>query len=78
MKNKQPNKKPTSIGGQAVMEGVMMRGESSMATAVRDQDGVIRLETKRIIPQNSSFVNSRIVHINNHYFHVKNAWNVLQ
>ena len=40
----------TSIGGQAVLEGVMMRGETSMATAVRDEDGVIRLETKRIIP----------------------------
>ena len=42
--------KKTSIGGQAVMEGVMMRGESSMATAVRDEDGVIRIETKRVKP----------------------------
>jgi uncharacterized protein YqhQ len=40
----------TSIGGQAVLEGVMMRGESSMATAVRDADGIIRLETKRLKP----------------------------
>ena len=40
-----------SIGGQAVLEGVMMRGASSMATAVRDADGVIRLETKRVKPQ---------------------------
>ena len=30
------------------MEGVMMRGETSMATAVRDADGLIRLETKRV------------------------------
>ena len=31
-------KKYTSkIGGQAVIEGVMMRGERSMATAVRDE-----------------------------------------
>lgn len=37
----------TNIGGQAVFEGVMMRGATSMATAVRDEDGVIRLETKR-------------------------------
>ncbi len=43
--------KKTSIGGQAVLEGVMMRGESAMATAVRDADGIIRLETKRIKPQ---------------------------
>ena len=39
-----------SIGGQAVMEGVMMRGESSMAIAVRDADGIIRVETKRVTP----------------------------
>lgn len=43
--------KRTSIGGQAVLEGVMMRGNSSMATAVRDEDGIIRIETKRIKPQ---------------------------
>ena len=50
-KNKTENScKKTSIGGQAVLEGVMMRGASSMATAVRDADGVIRLETKRIKP----------------------------
>lgn len=40
--------KKVSIGGQAVMEGVMMRGKTSMATAVRDSDGVIRVEAKRI------------------------------
>ncbi len=43
--------KTVSIGGQAVIEGVMMRGRSAIATAVRDADGVIRLETKRIKPQ---------------------------
>ena len=37
----------TSIGGQAVLEGVMMKSPTSIATAVRDADGVIRLETKR-------------------------------
>lgn len=42
--------KKTLIGGQAVLEGVMMRGATSMATAVRDQDGVIRVETKRLKP----------------------------
>ena len=40
-----------SIGGQAVIEGVMMRGKTAMATAVRDTEGVIRIETKRIKPQ---------------------------
>ncbi|MDD6926867.1 MAG: peptide chain release factor N(5)-glutamine methyltransferase [bacterium] len=47
---KEKKAKKTSIGGQAVLEGVMMRGEKSMATAVRDQDGIIRLEAKRITP----------------------------
>ena len=40
----------TSIGGQAVIEGVMMRGKTAMATAVRDERGEILLETKRIQP----------------------------
>ncbi|MBO5927136.1 MAG: peptide chain release factor N(5)-glutamine methyltransferase [Clostridia bacterium] len=40
--------KCTKIGGQAVIEGVMMRGESSMATAVRDERGEILIEAKRI------------------------------
>lgn len=40
--------KKVSIGGQAVLEGVMMRGKISMATAVRDSDGIIRVETKRL------------------------------
>ena len=49
MKNKQQNKK-TSIGGQAVMEGVMMRGKCSMATAVRDPQGEIQIESERLTP----------------------------
>ena len=40
--------KKTSIGGQAVIEGVMMRGKTSMVTAVRDSDGIIRVERKRL------------------------------
>ena len=38
----------TKIGGQAVLEGVMMRGASSMALAVRDEMGNIRLDTTRL------------------------------
>ena len=37
---------PTSMGGQAVMEGVMMRGESRMAIAVRIPDGRIHIRTQ--------------------------------
>ena len=33
--------KKTSIGGQAVIEGVMMRGPEKIATAVRKPDGEI-------------------------------------
>ncbi|MCD8306804.1 MAG: peptide chain release factor N(5)-glutamine methyltransferase [Clostridia bacterium] len=38
----------TYIGGQAVLEGVMMQGRTCMATAVRDQDGNIQVEATRI------------------------------
>lgn len=38
----------TNIGGQAVLEGVMMRGQTSVCTSVRDEEGNIRVETERI------------------------------
>lgn len=38
----------TSIGGQAVMEGVMMRGPKSYAVAVRKPDGEIIVDTKQL------------------------------
>lgn len=40
----------TYIGGQAVIQGVMMRGKSSMATVVRDDKGELHMEAKRIKP----------------------------
>lgn len=43
-------KKSVSIGGQAVIEGVMMRGKRSMATAVRDENGNIVVESRYIKP----------------------------
>ena len=39
---------PTLIGGQAVMEGVMMRAPHSYCVAVRRPDGEIRYETKML------------------------------
>lgn len=36
----------SNIGGQAVLEGVMMRGKKSMATAIRTETGEITLENK--------------------------------
>lgn len=38
----------TMIGGQALMEGVLMRGKSAVAMAVRTPDGEIALQTKRL------------------------------
>lgn len=41
-------KRKTSIGGQALIEGVMMRGPGSMATAIRMPDSTIKVEKKQI------------------------------
>lgn len=41
-------KKMTSIGGQAVLEGVMMRGPHKMAIAVRKPDGEIVIDEKEV------------------------------
>ena len=38
----------TSIGGQAVLEGVMMRGPKEIATAVRKSDGEIIIDKKPV------------------------------
>ena len=58
MKDKKVKK--TSIGGQAVLEGVMMRGRCGVATAVRDSDGVIRVEAERITPPEKKSVFLRL------------------
>jgi len=40
----------SNIGGQAVIEGVMMRSRSAAATAVRDSKGTIQIESERYKP----------------------------
>ena len=50
MKKEKTTKTCTYIGGQAVMEGIMMRGKRSMATAVRDPEGEIQIESERLTP----------------------------
>lgn len=46
---KKPKKQTrTYIGGQAVLEGVMMRGKTAYATAVRDPEGNIQVESRRL------------------------------
>ncbi len=40
--------KPLTVGGQAVIEGVMMRGGNKVATAVREPNGKITVDVKDI------------------------------
>ena len=47
-KKKQKKESRTYIGGQAVLEGVMMRGKTAYATAVRDPEGNIQVESRRL------------------------------
>lgn len=42
--------KKRSVGGQAVIEGVMMRGIKGIATAVRKSDGSIVVDLKETVP----------------------------
>jgi uncharacterized protein YqhQ len=51
--NKEIWKKPLrtcNIGGEALIEGVMMRGNNKMATAIRKSNGEIAVETKDYVP----------------------------
>lgn len=41
-------KKLSTIGGQAVIEGVMMKGKTSQAIAVRSENGDVLIESKRL------------------------------
>ena len=50
MANCENKKCVSTIGGQAVIEGVMMRGKTAMATAVRDEAGNITVESSRLTP----------------------------
>ncbi|MGK2931198.1 MAG: DUF1385 domain-containing protein [Solirubrobacterales bacterium] len=43
-------KRDASVGGQAVLEGVMMRGVTTWAVAVRKPDGEIEVTTEQIEP----------------------------
>lgn len=47
MSKKEKAVKRTSIGGQAVLEGVMMKGATAIATAVRTEAGDITVESTR-------------------------------
>lgn len=42
--------KKRDVGGQAVIEGVMMRGSKGIATAIRKENGDIAIDVKRTVP----------------------------
>ncbi|PRR83163.1 peptide chain release factor N(5)-glutamine methyltransferase [Clostridium vincentii] len=42
--------KKSDVGGQAVIEGVMMRGTKGLATAVRREDGEISIKCGNVVP----------------------------
>jgi uncharacterized protein YqhQ len=44
-----------NIGGQAVLEGVMMRAPRSLAIAVRRPDGVISVKSETVVPLSERF-----------------------
>ena len=44
-----------NIGGEALIEGVMMRGNNKMATAVRKSNGEIVVQTYEHIPVSKKF-----------------------
>ncbi len=50
MKNKNKNEilKPISVGGQALMEGIMMRGPKGLAMSLRMPDGSIETTMKKV------------------------------
>ncbi len=45
------NASPTKVGGQAVLEGLMMRGSRAMAVALRKPDGGIHLTVEPVRPK---------------------------
>jgi len=49
-KQSSTNNQPLQVGGQAVIEGVMMRSPERVATAVRRKDGSITLKSEEKIP----------------------------
>jgi len=53
--------KPTHIGGQAVIEGVMMRGRTAYALAVRGSDGNITVEKNDLKKKNSAISKTPIL-----------------
>lgn len=47
--------KSTNVGGQAVLEGVMMRGKNGIATAVRKTNGEVIVNKESYTPYTKKF-----------------------
>ena len=47
--------KKAYVGGQAVIEGVMMRGPEYVATAVREAGGEIVVKKDRVLPLGAKY-----------------------
>jgi uncharacterized protein YqhQ len=52
--------RPSNIGGEALIEGVMMRGNNKMATAIRKSNGEIEVEVTNYVPLSKRNVLFRI------------------
>ena len=59
----EPEEVDLAVGGQAVMEGVMMRGKNKLVVAVRDPRGVIQVKKDpfRALTQRYKFLNIPIL-----------------
>ena len=44
------NANPTKVGGQAILEGLMMRGSRAIAVAIREPSGNIHLSVEPLKP----------------------------
>ena len=64
----------TKIGGQAVLEGVMMRGATCQALAVRDENGNINTENKGTMITDAKgdqvFANAKAVYVKGYWDYV--------
>ena len=58
--NKDIIKRKGTVGGQAVVEGVMMKSKTHVAIAVRKEDGSIAVETKEYTPSYQNTVIKKI------------------
>ena len=62
------------VGGQAVIEGVMMRGSKGIATAIRTSKGNIKVSVKKTVPLTKKYFIIAIYQRNNSLVRFVNYW----